>query len=80
MAPALIKGFRGIPFSTSSCTNELKAVPEGSLPTLFHRLSPSRLKHMASEKTFEILWMEKPVVASPCMKVLFCIVWMHIPN
>jgi hypothetical protein len=35
---------------------------------------------MASEKTFEILWMEKPVVASPCMKVLFCIVWIHIPN
>ena len=26
MAPALINGLRGIPFSTSNCTNELKAV------------------------------------------------------
>ena len=74
MEPALINGFRGIPFSTSSCTSELKAVPEGSLPTLFHRLSPSRLRHMARENTFEILCMEKPVVASPCMKVSPCMV------
>jgi hypothetical protein len=36
MAPALMKGLRGTPFSLSSCTMELKALPEGSRPTRFH--------------------------------------------
>ncbi len=31
-APALIKGLRGMPFSYSSWTRELKALPEGSRP------------------------------------------------
>src|SRR5512133_1375769 len=28
-APALMKGFRGMPFSYSSCTSELNGLPEG---------------------------------------------------
>ena len=40
MAPALINGLRGMPFSNSSCVSELNAVPEGSLPTLLHSSSP----------------------------------------
>ena len=40
MAPAFIKGFLGIPLSVSSCTKELKAVPEGSTPSRSHIFSP----------------------------------------
>ena len=40
IAPALMKGLRGIPFSYSSCTMELKALPEGSRPTRRQRRSP----------------------------------------
>ena len=37
------------------CTSELNDAPDGSLPILFHTLSPSRLKAMASENTFDML-------------------------
>ena len=55
IAPALINGLRGFPNSSSSCTSELNYAPDGSLPILFHTLSPSRLKAMASENTFDML-------------------------
>ncbi len=37
MAPALMKGLRGLPCSRSSWTMELNAVPDGSRPTRFHK-------------------------------------------
>jgi hypothetical protein len=42
-APAFKNGFLGIPLSTSSWIRELKAVPEGSTPTLSHILPPRML-------------------------------------
>ena len=38
IAPGLIKGLRGLPRSLSSWTIELNALPEGSRPTLSHKL------------------------------------------
>ena len=64
IAPALMKGFLGIPFSSSSWIMELKAVPEGSFPTLLHIDSPLMERAIAKESTFEILWMEKVTSAS----------------
>ena len=61
IAPALMKGLRGLPCSYSSCTRELNAVPEGSLPIRSHRRSPLMLRAMASENTLEILCIEKGV-------------------
>jgi hypothetical protein len=65
MAPALMKGLRGLPFSNSSCTMELNAVPEGSRPTRAHRLSPIMPSASVSVKTFEMLCIEKACSASP---------------
>ena len=65
IAPALMKGFRGTPFSCSSCTMELNAVPEGSRPTRFHSVSPTFPSANVNVKTFEMLWMEKGSWASP---------------
>ena len=64
-APALMKGFRGIPLSYSSCTSELKGLPEGSRPTRFQRASPSRASTSARVKAFETLCTEKGSCQSP---------------
>ena len=55
IAPAFMNGFLGIPFSYSSWNNELKEFPDGSTPTLFHKLSPSIVKARHKERTFDIL-------------------------
>ena len=39
IAPELIKGFLGFPFSYSSCHSELNGLPEGSTPTRFQSSS-----------------------------------------
>jgi len=56
-APALIKGFLGIPFSFSNCVKELKGSPEGSTSTRFQILLPCFLAN-ARLKTLEILCIE----------------------
>ena len=43
MAPALMKGLRGLPCSCSSCTSELNGLPDGSRPMRSHSASPSAL-------------------------------------
>ena len=55
IAPALINGLRGLPLSYSSCTSELKAEPDGSLPMRVHRSLPKMLRAIANENTFDIL-------------------------
>ena len=58
MAPALMKGLRGLPFSNSSWTIELNAVPDGSRPTVVHSPSPTMPSASVSVNTLEMLWME----------------------
>ncbi len=50
-APALMNGLRGMPFSYSSCTRELKGLPEGSRPTPRQIRSPSRESARARANT-----------------------------
>lgn len=64
-APALMNGLRGMPFSCSSCTSELKALPDGSRPTRCHSDSPSSWKARVHANSLEMLWMEKSVSACP---------------
>ncbi len=64
-APALINGLRGLPCSYSSCTSELKALPEGSRPTRCHRSSPSNWNASVQANSLEMLWMENGTAASP---------------
>ena len=63
MAPALMKGLRGLPRSNSSWTMELNGLPDGSRPTRCHRLSPILPSASVSVKTLETLWMENGVSA-----------------
>lgn len=64
-APALMKGLRGIPFSYSSCTSELKGLPDGSRPTRSHWLSSPCAMASARAKTLVIDWVEKGGCQSP---------------
>ncbi len=50
-APALMNGLRGMPFSYSSWTKELKGLPDGSRPTCSQSASPSRVRSSARVKT-----------------------------
>jgi hypothetical protein len=65
MAPALMKGFLGMPCSYSSWTTELNGLPEGSRPTRRHSRSPTLPRARVSVKTFEMLWIENGVSLSP---------------
>jgi len=65
MAPALMNGLRGRPFSCSSWTIELNELPEGSRPTPLQTASPSLPSAKARVNTFDTLWIENPVAASP---------------
>jgi len=65
IAPALMKGLRGMPRSYSSWTTELNGLPEGSRPTRRHNRSPALPKASVSVKTFEMLWIENAVSLSP---------------
>ena len=65
IAPALMNGLRGMPFSVSSWISELNRMPEGSLPTLFHSSSGTHSIASARAKSLEIDWIEKGVSASP---------------
>ena len=44
---------------------ELNREPEGSRPTRTHSASPIRSRAMVSVKTFEMLWIENGIQASP---------------
>ena len=63
MAPALMKGLRGMPRSSSSCTIELNGLPEGSRPTRRHSRSPMRPSARVRVKTLVMLWTENGLVA-----------------
>ena len=65
IAPALMKGLRGMPRSRSSCTIELKGLPDGSRPTRRHSRSPTLPSASVSVNTFEMLWIENGVSLSP---------------
>ena len=66
MAPALMKGLRGVPCSNSSCTSELKAVPDGSRPMRDHSASSlSFCMASVSVKTLEMLWIENGCAPAP---------------
>ncbi|MCY1554484.1 hypothetical protein D9M68_910580 [compost metagenome] len=55
IAPALMKGLRGVPCSASSCTSELKGLPEGSRPMRSHRRSPMARMPMVRVNSLEML-------------------------
>ena len=63
IAPALMKGLRGMPCSNSSWTIELNALPDGSRPTRRHSRSPTLPSASVSVNTFEMLWIENGVSA-----------------
>ena len=65
IAPALMKGLRGLPRSRSSCTIELNGLPEGSRPTRRQSRSPTMPSASVRVKTFEMLWIENGVSLSP---------------
>ena len=65
MAPALMKGLRGMPCSYSSWTMELNGLPDGSRPTRSHSRSPTLPSASVSVNTLEMLWIENGVSASP---------------
>ncbi len=65
MAPALMKGLRGTPRSSSNCTMELKGLPEGSRPTRRQSRSPTMPRARVSVKTFDMLWIENGTSLSP---------------
>jgi hypothetical protein len=54
MAPVLMKGLRGMPFSYSSCTMELKGEPDGSRPraNTFEMLELRRPRRHRRSKSF----------------------------
>ncbi len=62
-----MKGLRGTPCSFSSWTIELKALPDGSRPTLSQSELPTRRSARASVKTFDTDWIEKASSASPAV-------------
>ena len=68
MAPALMKGLRGMPRSNSSWTIELKGLPDGSRPTRRHSRSPNLPSASVSVKTLEMLWIENGVSAVACRR------------
>ena len=80
MAPELMNGLRGIPFSNSSWNSELNAVPEGSLPTCFQMSSPLMLSARASANTFEILWIENLIPESWMLYDSPFTVFRHMPK
>src|SRR5207253_5504369 len=53
------------PCSLSSCTIELKRLPEGSRPTRCQRSAPTFSSAKASVKTLEMDWIEKGSSQSP---------------
>ncbi len=65
MAPALMKGLRGMPRSYSSWTMELKGLPDGSRPTRLHSRSPTLPSASVSVNTLEMLWIENGTSLSP---------------
>ena len=65
IAPALMKGLRGMPRSHSSWTMELKGLPEGSRPTRCHSRSPTLPSASVSVNTLEMLWIENGTSLSP---------------
>ena len=76
-----MNGFRGIPCSTSSCTKELKEVPDGSRRTRDHSVpESSALRAMARVKTFEMLWIENGRSASPALNTSPDVVATAIPK
>ena len=66
-APALIKGLLGIPCVSSSSIIELNAWPEGSRPTLSHKVSPYSSKARVKDNTLDMLCIEKGISASPAL-------------
>ena len=80
IAPAFIKGFRGMPLSASSWTRELNAVPEGSTPSLVQIFSPRILYAKLSESTFAILWIENFSLKLPIPKLVWSIVDINTPK
>ncbi len=60
-----MNGLRGMPFSDSSCTSELKGVPEGSRPTRCQTDSPPVASASWRVKSLEMLWTEKARCQSP---------------
>ena len=79
-APALISGLRGTPCSRSSWTIELNAEPDGSWPTRRQRSAPLRPSAIARVNTFDMLWMENGVCASPAKAVAPSTVATAMPN
>ena len=60
-----MNGLRGMPFSRSSWTIELKALPEGSRPTRRQSASPTLPRARVSVNTLDTLWIENGVVRVP---------------
>ena len=67
MAPALMKGLRGLPSSFSSWTMELKEEPDGSRPTRLQTFSPCFPSASVSVNTLDTLWIEKASSQSPAL-------------
>jgi hypothetical protein len=65
IAPALISGLRGFPFSDSSWTSALNAEPAGSRPTWFQSAAPTWPSASDKLKMVEMLCSEKGSSASP---------------
>ena len=80
MAPALMNGLRGMPFSCSSWTIELNGLPDGSRPTRCHSASPTLPSASVSVNTFEMLWIENASSASPAISTRPSLVTAAMPN
>ena len=66
IAPELIIGLNGLFDCRSSSTIELKASPDGSMPTRLNTSSPPRTSSaLQSEMAFEMDWMVKRMPVSP---------------
>lgn len=60
-----MNGLRGMPCSLSSCTSELKGLPDGSRPTPRQTVSPPWAMASARVKSFDTLWTENGRSQSP---------------
>ncbi len=68
IAPELIMGLKGRFDCRSSSTMELKASPEGSMPTWLNTVSaPRTSKALHREITLEIDWIVKRILVSPTL-------------
>ena len=75
-----MNGLRGMPFSRSSWTIELKALPEGSRPTRRQSASPTLPRARVSVNTLDTLWIENGTSASPAARTCPSTVATAMPN